>query len=52
MPIEERGRRFDKEIAIMRAVWSEDLVTFESRYILAPIKEMTMTPMPISQIPL
>ncbi len=27
-------------------------MTFKSRYILAPIKEMTMTPMPVSQIPL
>jgi alkanesulfonate monooxygenase SsuD/methylene tetrahydromethanopterin reductase-like flavin-dependent oxidoreductase (luciferase family) len=27
----------------MRAIWSEDLVTFKSRYILAPIKEMAVT---------
>jgi alkanesulfonate monooxygenase SsuD/methylene tetrahydromethanopterin reductase-like flavin-dependent oxidoreductase (luciferase family) len=28
---------------MMRAVWSEDPVTFKSRYILAPIKEMAVT---------
>ena len=52
VPFEERGRRLDEGIAMMRAVWSEDPVTFESRYISAEIKEMTMTPMPVSQIPL
>ncbi|MDN3563924.1 TIGR03619 family F420-dependent LLM class oxidoreductase [Paeniroseomonas aquatica] len=52
VPFEERGRRLDEGVAMMRAVWSEDPVTFESRYITAEIKEMTMTPMPISRIPL
>jgi alkanesulfonate monooxygenase SsuD/methylene tetrahydromethanopterin reductase-like flavin-dependent oxidoreductase (luciferase family) len=33
VPFEERGRRLDEGIAMMRAVWSEDPVTFKSRYI-------------------
>ena len=52
VPFEERGRRLDEGVAMMRAVWSQDPVTFESRYITAEVKEMTMTPMPISRIPL
>ncbi|MBL6459565.1 TIGR03619 family F420-dependent LLM class oxidoreductase [Belnapia sp. T6] len=52
VPFEERGRRLEEGIAMMRAVWSEDPVTFETRYISAEIKELTMTPMPVSQIPL
>jgi len=52
VPFEERGRRLDEGIAMMRAVWSEDPVTFRSRYIPAMIEGMTMTPMPISRIPL
>jgi probable F420-dependent oxidoreductase len=52
VPFEERGRRLDEEIAMMRAVWSEDPVTFTSRYIPSVIEGMTMTPMPVSPIPL
>ena len=52
VPFEERGRRLDEGIAMMRAVWSQDPVTFQSRYIPAVIEGMTMTPMPISPIPL
>jgi probable F420-dependent oxidoreductase len=52
VPFEERGRRLDEGIAMMRAVWSQDPVTFASRYIPAVIEGMTMTPMPISPIPL
>src|SRR5271168_475488 len=47
VPFEERGRRLDEGIAMMRAVWSQDPVTFESKYIPAVIEGMTMTPMPI-----
>jgi alkanesulfonate monooxygenase SsuD/methylene tetrahydromethanopterin reductase-like flavin-dependent oxidoreductase (luciferase family) len=36
----------------MRAVWSEDPVTFKSRFIPAVIEGLTMTPMPVSRIPL
>jgi probable F420-dependent oxidoreductase len=52
VPFAERGRRLDEGLAMMRAVWSQDPVTFESRYIPAVIEGMTMTPMPISPIPL
>src|SRR6202048_1428845 len=45
-PCHERGRRTDEGIAMMRAVWSEDPVTFHSRYIPAEITEMTMRPQP------
>ena len=38
VPFEERGRRLDEGIAMMRAVWSEDPVTFKSRYIPAVIE--------------
>ena len=37
---------------MMRAVWTQDPVTFEAKYIPAKITEMTMTPLPISHIPL
>ena len=52
VPFEERGRRLDEGIAMMRAVWSQDPATFKSRYIPAVIEGMTMTPMPVSPIPL
>src|ERR1700675_2159009 len=52
VPFEERGRRLDEGLAMMRAGWSQDPVTFKSRYIPAGIEGMTMTPMPTSPIPL
>jgi len=52
VPFKERGRRMDEGIAMMRAVWTQDPVTFEARYIPAKIVDMTMTPRPISHIPL
>ena len=52
VPFEERGRRLDEGLEMMRAVWTQDPVTFRSRYIPAVIEGMTMTPMPISPIPL
>ncbi len=52
VPFEERGRRLDEGLAMMRAVWTQDPVTFKSRYIPAVIEGMTMTPMPVSPIPL
>jgi probable F420-dependent oxidoreductase len=48
----ERGRRIDEGIAMMRAVWAEDPVTFRSKYIPAEITEMTMSPPPIRPIPI
>lgn len=52
VPFNERGRRLDEGLAMMRAVWSQDPVTFRARHIPAVIEGMTMTPMPISPIPI
>src|SRR5256714_3945221 len=52
VPFHERGRRMDEGIAMMRAVWSQDPVTFEARHIPAEIRDMTMLPQPISPIPM
>jgi alkanesulfonate monooxygenase SsuD/methylene tetrahydromethanopterin reductase-like flavin-dependent oxidoreductase (luciferase family) len=52
VPFNERGRRLDEGLAMMRAVWTQDPVTFHSRTIPAVIEGMTMTPMPVSPIPL
>ena len=51
-PFHERGRRTDEGIAMMRAVWSQDPVTFRSKYIPAEINEMTMRPFPGKPIPI
>lgn len=52
VPFEQRGRRLDEGIAMMRAVWSQDPVTFKSCYIPAVIEGLTMSPLPIGPIPL
>ena len=51
-PFHERGRRMDEGIAMMRAVWSQDPVTFEAKHIAAEIRDMTMLPQPVSPIPM
>ena len=35
VPFNERGRRMDEGIAMMRAVWTQDPVTFRGKYIPA-----------------
>jgi hypothetical protein len=50
-PFRERGRRMDEGIAMMRAVWSEDPVTFAARHVPAVIEEMRMLPRPVKPIP-
>jgi len=52
VPFGERGRRMDEGIAMMRAVWSQDPVTFETRWIPAEIRDMTMLPQPVRPIPM
>jgi probable F420-dependent oxidoreductase len=52
VPFHERGRRMDEGIAMMRAVWSQDPVSFEAKYIPSVIKDMTMLPQPVSHIPM
>src|ERR1700681_436263 len=52
VPFHERGRRMDEGIAMMRAVWSEDPVTFAAKYIPAVIDGMRMQPKPEKPIPI
>src|ERR1700726_120715 len=51
VPFHERGRRLDEGLAMMKAVWTQDPVTFRSKYIPAVIEEMTMRPLPVAPIP-
>jgi probable F420-dependent oxidoreductase len=46
VPFRERGRRMDEGIAMMRAVWTDDPVTFRAKYIPAKIEDMRMRPLP------
>jgi probable F420-dependent oxidoreductase len=52
VPFKERGRRMDEGIAMMRAVWTQDPVTFPTKYIAAEIVNMRSQPQPISHIPI
>jgi probable F420-dependent oxidoreductase len=51
VPFRERGRRLDEGLRMMRAVWSEDPVTFRGCHIPAEIDAMTMMPAPTRPIP-
>jgi probable F420-dependent oxidoreductase len=51
-PFRERGRRMDESIALMRALWSQDPVSFETRAIPAEITDMRMQPPPSHTIPI
>jgi probable F420-dependent oxidoreductase len=52
VPFKERGRRMDEGIEMMRAVWSDDPVTFPSRHVAAEIDNMRMMPKPEKPIPI
>ncbi|WP_158925471.1 TIGR03619 family F420-dependent LLM class oxidoreductase, partial [Acidisphaera sp. S103] len=52
VPFKERGRRMDEGIAMMRAVWSQDPVSFDSKWIPAKIDNMRAQPQPIAPIPI
>src|SRR5271170_2876776 len=52
VPFRERGRRMDEGILMMRAVWSDDPVSFEPRTIPAVIDDMRMLPQPEKPIPI
>ncbi|MBV8889365.1 MAG: TIGR03619 family F420-dependent LLM class oxidoreductase [Alphaproteobacteria bacterium] len=52
VPFRERGRRMDEGIAMMRAVWSEDPVSFPARWIPAVVEQMRMLPKPETPIPI
>jgi probable F420-dependent oxidoreductase len=51
-PFAERGRRMDEGIALMRAVWSQDPVSFAARHIPAVVEDMRMLPQPEKPIPI
>src|SRR6202167_3647373 len=52
VPFRERGRRMDEGIALMRAAWTEDPITFPTRWIPAVVQEMRMQPQPAAPIPI
>jgi probable F420-dependent oxidoreductase len=52
VPFNERGRRMDEGIAMMRAVWTRDPVSFEAKWIPATISAMRVQPQPIQPIPI
>src|SRR6201992_2580780 len=52
VPFKERGRRMDEGIALMRAVWSQDPVSFEAKWIPAKIATMRAQPQPVVPIPI
>ncbi|MBN8927647.1 MAG: TIGR03619 family F420-dependent LLM class oxidoreductase [Rhodospirillales bacterium] len=52
VPFNERGRRMDEGIALMRAVWSQDPVSFETRWIPAVVDNMRAQPLPEVPIPI
>jgi probable F420-dependent oxidoreductase len=46
VPFRERGRRTDESIALMRALWRDNPVSFPTKYIAAQIADMRMEPKP------
>ncbi len=52
VPFKERGRRMDEGIALMRAVWTQDPVSFECKWIDAKVENMRSQPQPIVPIPI
>lgn len=47
----ERGKRMDEGLALMRAVWTQDPVSFPARHIEAAVTRMRMQPLPCAPIP-
>jgi probable F420-dependent oxidoreductase len=52
VPFRERGRRMDEGIAMMRAVWRDDPVSFAAKTIPAVIDDMRILPKPEKPIPI
>ncbi|HEY1799174.1 MAG TPA: TIGR03619 family F420-dependent LLM class oxidoreductase [Stellaceae bacterium] len=52
VPFRERGRRMDEGIAMMKAVWSQDPISFDAKVIPAVIDTMRMMPKPERPIPI
>ncbi|HWB98630.1 MAG TPA: LLM class flavin-dependent oxidoreductase, partial [Bryobacteraceae bacterium] len=51
-PFEQRGRRMDEGIAMMKAAWSQDPVSFAAKWIPAKIDAMRSQPLPVAPIPI
>jgi probable F420-dependent oxidoreductase len=52
VPFRERGRRTDEAIAMLRALWHDDPVSFKTKYVAAEIADMRMLPLPPAPIPI
>lgn len=52
IPFKERGRRMDEGIALMKAVWYNDPVTFPTNWIDAKVENMRAQPQPTVPIPI
>ena len=52
VPFRERGRRMDEGIAMMRAVWQQDPVSFPAKTIPTVIDNMRSLPQPEKPIPI
>jgi alkanesulfonate monooxygenase SsuD/methylene tetrahydromethanopterin reductase-like flavin-dependent oxidoreductase (luciferase family) len=52
VPFRERGRRTDEAIAMLRALWHDDPVSFKPKYVAAEIADMRMLPLPPAPIPI
>jgi probable F420-dependent oxidoreductase len=52
VPFKQRGRRMDEGIAMMRAVWTQDPVSFDAKWIPATIDAMRAQPQPVRPIPI
>src|ERR1700742_3711900 len=52
VPFRESGRRMDEGIAMMKAVWNDDPISFPTRWIPAKIETMRMQPKPCAPIPI
>jgi len=51
-PFRERGRRMDEGIALMRAAWTDDPVTFPAKWVPAIVEDMRILPKPVAPIPI
>jgi probable F420-dependent oxidoreductase len=52
VPFDERGKRSDETIAMLRACWTEDPVTLEGERVAASFKAMRTLPQPARPIPI
>ena len=52
MPFRDRGRRMDEGLGLMKALWSQDPVTFPTRHVQAEVTNMRMLPPPERPIPI